>query len=128
MHDAGRQNYLQFRTQANPHFRKHPVTINFASGTVRPSSHHQKVYFSAIGNLHSSHSQHDAYHRSLISCLEQVLWSIKREQSTTCTEQICLPIIVEVMKQIYLVLYRSPAKFQSIMLWAAFCTASFGFL
>ena len=32
-----------------------------------------KVYFSSIGNLHSSQGQHDAYHNSLTPRLEQVL-------------------------------------------------------
>ena len=71
-----------------------------------------KVYFSAIGNLHSSHSQHDAYHKVLTPHLEQVLCGIKREQSSSCTESVCLPITVEVMHQIYSVWSRSPAKFQ----------------
>ena len=56
-----------------------------------------KVYFSSIGNLHSSQGQHDAYHNSLTPRLEQVLRGIKRDQSHTRMERIHLPITVEIM-------------------------------
>ena len=87
-----------------------------------------KVYFSSIGNLHSSCSQHDAYHKALSPRLEQVLRGIKREQSSTRTERVRLPITSEIMHQIYSVLSSPPSEYQKIMLWAACCTAFFGFL
>lgn len=87
-----------------------------------------KVYFSAIGNLHAAHSHHEAYHQSLTPRLEQVLRGIKRKQCSTCTARIRLPITAEIMYRIYRVLARLPAEYQNIMLWAAFCTAFFGFL
>ena len=87
-----------------------------------------KVYFSSIGNLHSSCSQHDAYHKALTPRLEQVLRGIKREQASTRTERIHLLITAEIMQQIFSVLSRPPSEYQNIMLWAACCTTFFGFL
>ena len=87
-----------------------------------------KIYFSSIGNLHSSQGQHDAYHNSLTPRLKQVLRGIKRDQSHTRMERICLPITVEIMYQIYTVLSKPPSEFREVMLWAACYTAFFGFL
>jgi len=87
-----------------------------------------KVYFSAIGNWHSSCAQHDAYQAALTPRLEQVLYGIKKEQAVTCQVQVRLPITIEIMHQIYGVLSRSPIEYQPIMLWAAYCAAFFGFL
>jgi len=87
-----------------------------------------KVYFSAIGNWHSACAQHDAYQAALTPRLEQVLRGIKKEQAVTRQVRIRLPITTEIMHQIYGVLSRSPNEYQSIMLWAACCTAFFGFL
>ena len=56
-----------------------------------------EVYFSSIGNLHSSQGEHDAYQNALTPRLEQVLTGIKRDQSHTCTEKIHLLIMVEIM-------------------------------
>ena len=74
-----------------------------------------KVYCSSINNLHSFHSQHDTYYSALTPFLEQVLRSIKQEQSGTCTEKVRLSINVEVMHQIHSVLSRHPIEYQSIM-------------
>ena len=43
-------------------------------------------------------------------------------------ERIRLPITVEIMYQIYTVLSKPPSEFREVMLWAACCTAFFGFL
>ena len=87
-----------------------------------------KVYFSSIGNLHSSCSQHDAYHIALTPRLEQVLHGIKRKQASTLTKRVRLPITAEIMQQVYSVLSRPPSEYRSTILWAARCTAFFGFL
>ena len=87
-----------------------------------------KVYFSAIGNLHTAHSHHEAYPQALTPRLEQVLRGIKREQCSTHSARVCLPITVEIMHQIYAVLARTLEEYQNVMLWAACCTAFFGFL
>ena len=87
-----------------------------------------KVYFSAISNLYSAHSYYEAYLQALTPHLEQVLRGIKKEQCSTRTPRIRLPITAEIMHQIYSVLARPLAEYQNLMLWAACCTAFFGFL
>ena len=81
-----------------------------------------KVYFSSIGDWHTSCSQHNAYHLPLTPRLEQVLRGIKKEKGRT------FPIAMQILTQIYSVLAKLPTAYQSIMLWAACCTAFFGFL
>ena len=129
---AGQQRYIQFCNQTNQTviptsentlllFAAHLALSGLAYTSI-------KVYFSAIGNLHSAHSHHEAYHQALTPRLEQVLRGIKREQCSTRTDRIRLPITAEIMYQIFRVLARPPAEYQNIMLWAACCTAFFGFL
>ena len=129
---VGQQRYIHFCTQANRRviptsettlllFATHLALAGLAYTSI-------KVYFSAIGNLHTAHSLHDAYRQALTPRLEQVLRGIKREQCSTHTTRIRLPITAEIMHQIYAVLARAPVEYQNIMLWAACCTAFFGFL
>ena len=87
-----------------------------------------KVYFSAVGNWHSSCSQHTAYQEALTPRLEQVLRGIKREQATTQPARVRLPITAEIMARLYLVLSRSPSDYLTMLLWAACNMAFFGFL
>ena len=82
----------------------------------------------SIGNLHSSSSQHSAYHNALTPRLEQILQGINREQASTHPVRVHLPVTVEVMDSIYAVLSKNPNQYQEIMLWAACCIAFFGFL
>ena len=83
---------------------------------------------SSIGNWHTSCCLHNTYHTALTPRLEQVLRGIKKEQASTRPQRTRLPITVHIMTQIYSVLKKSPTDYQSIMLWAACCTAFFGFL
>ena len=102
----------------------------FAARLARSGLAHTsiKVYFSAIGNLHTAHSHYEAYQQALTSRLEQVLHGIKREQCSTHSARVHLPITVEIMHKIYAVLARTPEEYQNVMLWAACCTAFFCFL
>ena len=87
-----------------------------------------KTYFSAIGNLHSACSQHEAYRKALTPRLEQLLWGIKKDQGSKCTPLIHLPITVEIMSRILSVVSKSPTYYQNVMMWGASCIAFFGFL
>ena len=131
-YNTGQQRYLLFCSQANliPIPTSEYTLLLFAAHLALSGLAHTsiKVYFSAIGNLHSSCSHHSAYHKAFTPRLEQVLRGIKREQSITHTERVRLPITVEIMHQIYSVLSMSPTKYQGMMLWAACCIAFFGFL
>ena len=129
---AGQQRYLLFCTELHltPLPTSEYVLLLFAahlalSGLAYTSI---KVYFSSIGNWHTSCGQHKAYSLALTPRLEQVFRDIKKEQGRTRPQRVRLPITAQIMTQIYSVLTRSPTAYQSIMLWAACCTAFFGFL
>ena len=87
-----------------------------------------KVYFSSIGKFHLSHSQQSAYNKALTPRLEQILRGIKREQASTRSVRIRLPITVDIIHSIYTILSKTPTQYQAIMLWAACCITIFGFL
>ena len=121
---TGQQRYMQFCDQVNQTvvLTSESTLLLFAahlalSGLAYTSI---KVYFSAIGNLHTAH---EAYHQALTPRLEQVLRGIKKKQCSTHTARIRLPITAEFMHKI-----KPPTEYQNIMLWAACCTAFFGFL
>ena len=131
-YSAGQQRYIQFCTQADviPIPTSENTLSFFAAYLARSGLAYStiKVYFSSIGNLHLSCSQHIAYQTALTPRLEQILRGIKREQAFTRSERIRLPITIDIMHKIYDVLSKTPTKYQEIMLWAACCTAFFGFL
>lgn len=122
-YNGGQQHYLQFCTQTT--LIPIPTSENTLSGLAYTSI---KIYLSSIGNLHSSCSQHDAYHKALTPHLEQALRGIKSKQSSTRTKRVRLSITSEIMHQIHSILSRFPTEFEIIMLWAACHTVFFGFL
>ena len=87
-----------------------------------------KVYLAAISNLHTTAGLHNIYSQQLTPYLEQVVQGIKKEQLRSRPPRIRLPITTEIMSRIHNILARSPNDHQSIMMWAACCTAFFGFL
>ena len=131
-YSAGQQRYIQFCTQANlTQIPTSESTLSlFVAYLARTGLAHStiKVYLSSIGNLHLSCSQHHVYRRALTPRLEQILQGIKREQASTRPVRIRLPVTVDIMHSIYSVLSKTPNQYQEIMLWAACCTAFFGFL
>ena len=129
---AGQQRYIHFCTQLNltPLPTSEYTLLLFVAHLALSGLAHTsiKVYLSSIGNWHTSCSLHNTYHTALTPRLEQVLHGIKKEQASTRPQRTRLPITVHIMTQIYSVLKTSPTDYQSIMLWAACCTAFFGFL
>jgi len=129
---TGQQCYLQFCTQFNitPLPTSEYTLMMFPAYLAKSGLAYTsiKVHFYAIGNWHSSCAQHDAYQAALTPRLEKVLWGIKKKQAITRQVRVWLPIATEIMHQIYGMLSTSPNEYQPIMLWAACCTAFFGFL
>ena len=64
----------------------------------------------------------------LTPLVQQLLKGIQKEASLTKRIRPCLPITPDIMTRIGKVLTKQPSPYQSIMLWAACCTAFFGFL
>jgi len=108
---TGQQQYLYFCTSHNLNpFPTSEYTMLFASHLALSDLAHTsiKVYFSAIGNLHSACSQHDACRKALTPHLEQLLRGIKKNQACKCTPLVRLPITVEIMTRLFSVLPKSP--------------------
>ena len=129
---AGQQCYIQFCTQDDltPTPTSENILSLFAAYLARSGLARSiiKIYFSSIGNLHLSHSQQSAYHKALTLRLEQILSGIKKEQPSTRSVRIHLPITVDIMHSIYTILFKTSTQYQAIMLWAAYCITFFGFL
>ena len=49
-------------------------------------------------------------------------------QAVEGPSKVCLPITINIMVKIKAILSYEPCKYQNIMMWAACCTAFFGFL
>ena len=76
-------------------------------------------------NLHVSDGLHEEFTKQLTPCLELVLKGIKKESTPKRSR---LPITLDIMGKIKQVLLQSPKDPDNIMMWAACCTAFFGFL
>ena len=87
-----------------------------------------KVYLAAIRYLHVSVRMHQTYNQQLSPYLELVMKGIKKEQLHGKPQHQSLPITSRIMASIYTVLAHTPNDYHSIMMWAACCTAFFGFL
>ena len=84
-----------------------------------------KVYMSAVRNLHVSEGLHEEFAKHLTPRLELVLKGIKKESAP---RRLRLPITLDVMEKIKRVLLQRPKDPENVMMWAACCTAFFGFL
>ena len=87
-----------------------------------------KVYLSAICNLHISTGLHIEFAKQLTPRLQLVLKGIKKEREKLTPSRTRLPITIKIMTKIKEVLLRKPKDYDNILLWAACCTAFFGFL
>ena len=88
-----------------------------------------KVYLSAVRNLHVSAGLHLEFAQQLTPRLELVLQGIKKEYLRTSQHRHTrLPITKSIMSKIRLVLQQRTNNYNNKLLWAACCTAFFGFL
>ena len=86
------------------------------------------MYISAIRNLHVTSGQHLYFTDQLTPRVEQVLRGIKKEQSFRLPMKICLPITIQIMRQIKDLLLQTSHDYKSILMWVVCCTTFFGFL
>ena len=87
-----------------------------------------KVYLSAIRNLHVSTGLHNEFAEQLTPRLQLVLKGIKKEREKLTPSHTRHPITIGIMTKVKEVLLRKPKDYDNILLWAACCTAFFGFL
>ena len=78
--------------------------------------------------MHVTSSHHLDFSQQLTPYLEQVLYRIKKKQLKPGTNCERLPITVDLVQQIYSVLSCNIQDYNSVLMWAACCTAFFGLL
>ena len=78
--------------------------------------------------MHVTSGHHLVFSQQLTPYVEQVLHGIKKEQLKSGTNHGRLPITADLMQQIYSVLSYNMQDYNSVLMWAACCTAFFGLL
>ena len=87
------------------------------------------VYLSAVRNLHVSSCLHQEFTQQLTPRLEMVLQGIKKNYLRTAQNRVCLPITQNIMCKIGSTLQQKAVNYNNtLIIWAACCTAFFGFL
>ena len=131
-YQAGQSRYHHFCQQLNvtPIPTSERVLLMFMSHLVKEGIAHTtiKVYLAAIRYLHVSVGMHQTNNQQLSPYLELVMKGIKKEQLHGKPQHQRLPITSSIMASIYTVLAHTSNDYHSIMIWAACCTAFFGFL
>ena len=131
-YQAGHRRYISFcnRAQLTPLPTAENTLMLFTAHLAQEGLSHQtiKVYLSAVRNLHVTAGLHGEFARALTPRLELTLKGIKKESIKNNPPQIRLPITIDVMCSILNVLSRAPERHDNILMWAACCTAFFGFL
>ena len=82
----------------------------------------------AVCNAHVTTGNHAAFDKQLTPRLNRLMRGIRKHTSKATSQRIQLPITADIMEQIKLKLKKEPKTYQQIMMWAACCTAFFGFL
>ena len=87
-----------------------------------------KAHLSALHNLNITTEHHQAFVIQLTPRVKLVLHGIKRTQACQSLPRVRLPITIHLMHRMRAVLFQEPHSYDNILLWAACCTAFFGFL
>ena len=129
-YQAGHRRYTSFcnRAQLTPYRQQKIPSCCSLLTWLRKAYHTELVYLSAVRNLHVTAGLHSEFARALTPRLELTLKGIKKESIKNNSPQIRLPITIDVMCSILNVLSRAPERHDNILMWAACCTAFFGFL
>ena len=129
---AGLKKYMEFCLQAHLPtiptsertlllFATHLANLNLSYPTI-------KVYMAAVRSAHVTLGHHGAFEKQYTPRLDQLMRGIQKEKCKTCSPKVRLPITMDIMAQFKSVLTKHPKNYQSTMIWAAYCTAFFGFL
>ena len=101
-------------------FATHLATRHLSSATI-------KVYMAAVRHAHITAGHHMIFDSQLTPRVQQLLKGIQKEFCITKPTRPRLPITPNIMAAIKRILHQQ-LTYQSTMLWAACCTAFFGFL
>ena len=78
--------------------------------------------------MHVATGQHIVFNQQLTPRLQQVLKGIQRTQAISKAPRIRRPITLDIMKAILNLLLQKDTSYDNTKMWAACCTAFFGFL
>ena len=99
----------------------HLANLNLSYPTI-------KVYMAAVRSAHVTFGHHGAFKKQCTPRLDQLMRGIQKEKCKTCSPKVLLLITMGITAQIKSVLTKHPKNYQNTMIWAAYCTAFFGFL
>ena len=133
-YEAGKRRYSKFCVEAN-HSPPIPLSgkllCQFTAHSARDGLKHPiiKMYLAAIRNWQIMAGLGDPFLKDT-PLLDYVLKGIKMEQAKASTGQPKerLPITPDIFLRVRTVLERDRSNYTSILLWAVYCTAFFGFL
>ena len=87
-----------------------------------------KVYMAAVRSAYVTFGHHGTFETQCTPCLDQLMRGIPKDKCKTNPLKVRLPITMGIMEKIKSVLTINFKQYQSTMIWAANCTAFFGFL
>jgi len=129
---AGLKQYINFCSQASlPTIPTSESTLLlFAThlATQRLSYSTIKVYMAAIRSAHVTTGNHAIFENQSTPRLDHLLQGIHKAESKSNPHRIRLPITMDIMLKIRTAFSTQSRNHQNTMLWAACCTAFFGFL
>lgn len=135
-HNTYKNGILQFKKfctifgLSSPYPLTEPILCSFASylGTIHLSPQTIKTYLAAIKFEHISLGFRDPYKSIPSATLRLVQRGIARQHALTdIPKHIRLPITADILRRIKTLWAPNQTDFNTIMKWAALCTAFFGF-
>lgn len=87
-----------------------------------------KVYMAGVCSAHVTFVHHGTLKKQCAPSLDQLMRRIQNDKCKTSSPKVRLPITIGIMAQIKSVLTKHSNNYKSTMIWAAYCTAFFGFL
>ena len=82
----------------------------------------------AVRSAHVTFGHHGTFETQCTPRLDQLMRGIQKDKCKTTPLKVRLPITIGIMEKIKSVLTIHSKQYQSTMIWAAYCTAFFGFL
>ena len=132
LYSTGQARYYSFCLQLkhSPLPSTEQVLLLFVAHLANEGLAHStiKVYLSALRNLHITTGHYRAFASQLTPRVELVLQGIKHTQAYQSLPRVRLPITIQLMRRMRAVLLQESHNYDNILLWAACCTAFFGFL
>ena len=131
IYSSAQQSYLKFCSaiQCSPTSAHESTPLFFVTHLATSGLSHTSinVYLSDIRSMHVAIGQHIIFNQQLIPRQQQFLKGIQWTQDISKAPWIRRPITLDIMKAILNSLLQKVSFYDNNMMWAACCTAFFGF-